>query len=343
MYFLPFSCRFYHTVDQLCLFGHDWLYQNRRKNSRQWGYLIFNVTLVDTFFLLWSTRSVFCRMTVGLLSAKRPLTAFVCWHFSPAITPKLLIVERKARLDSKEEIKRSQCTKFKMCQLFLALLKALFVCVCVASALRGLHQLQWIYKRFSFSSGKCLHMLWFPCLPRIVQSQSDERWPRSYWSRTHPQQLQNKGNIFPSPPRLNPSRTMFLFPFWVYENWTCCFFSSHPPLIFSSILLFRSLLLTNKLKQHAFVHFHRKTSCSGLLRVGLSISTIISKLFKHPWQLPPLLTPWRRFDTHRFEPTAFFFFLHIFTEGLTSRLSDYFLPVPTYYPLLAPILSWQIC
>lgn len=217
------------------------------------------------------------------------------------------------------------------------------VCVCVASALRGLHQLQWIYKRFSFSSGKCLHMLWFPCLPRILQSQSDERWPRSYWSRTHPQQLQNKGNIFQSPPRLNPSRTMFLFPFWVYENWTCCFFSSHPPLIFSSILLFRSLLLTNKLKQHAFVHLHRKTSCSGLLRVGLSISTIISKLFKHPWQLPPLLTPWRRFDTHRFEPTAFFFFLHIFTEGLTSRLSDYFLPVPTYYPLLAPILSWQIC
>lgn len=131
MYFLPFSCRFYHKVDQLCLFGHDWIYQNRRKNSRQWGYLIFNVTLVDTFFLLWSTRSVFCRMTVGLLSAKRPLTAFVCWHFSPAITPKLLIVERKARLDSKEEIKRSQCTKFKMCQLFLALLKALFVWVCV--------------------------------------------------------------------------------------------------------------------------------------------------------------------------------------------------------------------
>lgn len=182
--------------------------------------------LLIPFFLLWSTRSVFCRMTVGLLSAKRPLTAFVCWHFSPAITPKLLIVERKARLDSKEEIKRSQCTKFKMCQLFLALLKALFVCVCVcvASALRGLHQLQWIYKRFNFSSGKCLHMLWFPCLPRIVQSQSDERWPRSYWSRTHPQQLQNKGNIFQSPPRLNPSRTMFLFPFWVYENWTCCFF-----------------------------------------------------------------------------------------------------------------------
>lgn len=134
----------------------------------------------------------------------------------------------------------------------------LCVCVCVASALRGLHQLQWIYKRFSFSSGKCLHMLWFPCLPRIVQSQSDERWPRSYWSRTHPQQLQNKGNIFPSPPRLNPSRTMFLFPFWVYENWTCCFFSSHPPLIFSSILLFRSLLLTNKLKQHAFVHLTGK-------------------------------------------------------------------------------------
>lgn len=101
-------------------------------------------------------------------------------------------------------------------------------------------------------------MLWFPCLPRIVQSQSDERWPRSYWSRTHPQQLQNKGNIFQSPPRLNPSRTMFLFPFWVYENWTCCFFSSHPPLIFSSILLFRSLLLTNKLKQHAFVHLTGK-------------------------------------------------------------------------------------
>lgn len=35
-------------------------------------------------------------------------------------------------------------------------------------------------------------------------------------------------------------------------------FSSHPPLIFSSILLFRSLLLTNKLKQHAFVHLTGK-------------------------------------------------------------------------------------
>lgn len=109
-------------------------------------------------------------------------------------------------------------------------------------------------------------------------------------------------------------------------------FSSHPPLIFSSILLFRSLLLTNKLKQHAFVHFHRKTSCSGLLRVGLSISTIISKLFKHPWQLPPLLTPWRRFDTHRFEPTAFFFFY--------TFLQKVWLPgfQITFYPYLLIIL-----
>lgn len=104
----------------------------------------------------------------------------------------------------------------------------------------------------------------------------------------------------------------------------------------SSNLQFYSALsispLDQQVKTTRFCSLNRKTSCSGLLRVGLSISTIISKLFKHPWQLPPLLTPWRRFDTHRFEPTAFFFFY--------TFLQKVWLPgfQITFYPYLLIIL-----
>lgn len=123
-----------------------------------------------------------------------------------------------------------------------------WVCVCVVSALRGLHQLQWIYKRFNFSSGKRLYMLWFP--PRIVQSQSDERCPNSYWSRTDPQQLQNKGNIFQSPPQLNPFKNNVFVP--VLSVWEL------NTLLVPLICSFGLLSSPPKLKQHAAAHLHSK-------------------------------------------------------------------------------------
>lgn len=110
--------------------GFDvFFYQNNKpKHSGDVSFFILITCWSFFFFFPLCEREVLvCKNTARLLSARGPLTTSVCWHFSPAISPTLLIAEKN--LDStQKEIKRSQCTKFKeLYQLFLALLIFLFL------------------------------------------------------------------------------------------------------------------------------------------------------------------------------------------------------------------------
>lgn len=134
------------TQTQWVLYAFVFRYRCYRKCINYTGFDVFftriiNQNTVEMFhFSYWSLADLFffffplcerevlvCKNTARLLSARGPLTTSVCWHFSPAISPTLLIAEKN--LDStQKEIKRSQCTKFKeLYQLFLALLIFLFL------------------------------------------------------------------------------------------------------------------------------------------------------------------------------------------------------------------------